>query len=145
MSNGEATRSLIFERQMKHPPEKVWRALTESHLIAEWLMENDFVPKVGHRFTMRAVPLPGWSGIVNCEVLAVEPPHRLSYRWGDGTESDSSLVTVVTWTLTPRNGGTLVRMEQSGFRAPDELASKRMGKGWPRVLEMLDDVAGRTN
>jgi uncharacterized protein YndB with AHSA1/START domain len=144
MSNSEGTRSLVFERQMKHPPEKVWRALTESHLIAEWLMENDFVPKVGHRFTMRAVPLPGWSGIVNCEVLTVEPPHRLSYRWGDGTESDSGLVTIVTWTLTPRDGGTLVRMEQSGFRAPDELAFKRMGKGWPRVLEMLDDVAGRT-
>ena len=145
MSNSEGTRSLVFERQMKHPPEKVWRALTESHLIAEWLMENDFVPKVGHRFTMRAVPLPGWSGIVNCEVLTVEPPHRLSYRWGDGTESDSGLVTIVTWTLTPRDGGTLVRMEQSGFRAPDELAFKRMGKGWSRVLEMLDDVAGRTN
>ncbi|HEX7072800.1 MAG TPA: SRPBCC domain-containing protein [Hyphomicrobiaceae bacterium] len=145
MSETGTTRSLVFERQMKHPPEKVWRALTQSHLIAEWLMENDFVPKVGHRFTFRATPLPGWSGIANCEVLAVDPPHLLSYRWGDGTESASGLVTVVTWTLMPRDGGTLVRMEQSGFRTPDELAFKRMGKGWPRVLERLEDVVGRVD
>jgi uncharacterized protein YndB with AHSA1/START domain len=145
MSETGTTRSLVFERQMKHPPEKVWRALTQSHLIAEWLMENDFVPKVGHRFTFRATPLPGWSGIANCEVLAVDPPHLLSYRWGDGTESASGLVTVVTWTLMPRDGGTLVRMEQSGFRTPDELAFKRMGKGWPRVLERLENVAGRVD
>jgi len=145
MSETGTTRSLVFERQMKHPPEKVWRALTQSLLIAEWLMENDFVPKVGHRFTFRATPLPGWSGIANCEVLAVDPPHLLSYRWGDGTESASGLVTVVTWTLMPRDGGTLVRMEQSGFRTPDELAFKRMGKGWPRVLERLENVAGRVD
>jgi uncharacterized protein YndB with AHSA1/START domain len=145
MSETGTTRSLVFERQMKHPPEKVWRALTQSHLIAEWLMENDFVPKVGHRFTFRATPLPGWSGIANCEVLAVDPPHLLSYRWGDGTESASGLVTVVTWTLMPRDGGTLVRMEQSGFRTPDELAFKRMGKGWPRVLERLENVVGRVD
>lgn len=138
----EKTRSLVVERRMPHPPEKIWRALTQSWLIAEWLMENDFVPEVGRRFTFRARPLPGWSGIANCEVLAVEPPHRLAYQWGDGTESDSGLVTVVTWTLTPRDGGTLVRMEQSGFRAPDERSYKRMGGGWPRILERLEQVAG---
>ena len=143
MSDSGTTRSLVFERQMKHSPEKVWRALTQSHLIAEWLMENDFVPKVGHRFTFRATPLPGWSGIANCEVLAVEPPRLLSFRWGDGTESDSRLTTTVTWTLMPQDGGTLVRMEQSGFRMPDERAFKRMGKGWPHILESLEDVAGR--
>lgn len=140
-----STRSLVFERQMKHPPERIWRALTESHLISEWLMENDFVAEAGRRFTFRATPLPGWSGIANCEVLAVEPPRLISYRWGDGTESDSGLITIVTWTLTPRDGGTLVRMEQSGFRAPDELAFNRMGKGWPRVLKQLDIVAGRAD
>src|SRR5690606_33473707 len=144
MSKCEATRSLVFERQMKHPPEKVWRALTESHLIAEWLMENDFVPKVGHRFTMRAVPLPGWSGLVNCEVLTVEPPHRLRSRWGDRTGAGSGLLPLVAWTLAPRDGGTPVRMERSGFRARDELAFQRSGLGRPRVREPLDDGAGGT-
>ncbi len=137
-----AARSLVVERHMPHPPEKVWRALTRNHLIAEWLMENDFVARVGHRFTFRARPLPGWSGIVNCEVVAVEPLRTLAYRWGDGTESESGLVTLVTWTLVPRDGGTLVRMEQSGFRPQDGRAWMRMGVGWPGILERLERAAG---
>ncbi len=138
----EATRSLIFERQMRHPPEKVWKALTQSWLIAEWLMPNDFKAEVGHRFAFRATPMPGWSGIANCEVITVDEPHRLAYRWGDGTESASGMKTVVTWTLTPQaDGGTLVRLEQSGFRRKDQFAHERMGSGWPGVLERLEQVA----
>jgi len=87
----ENTRSLIFERQMAHPPEKVWRVLTQPWLIGEWLMKNDFAAKVGHQFTFRATPLPGWSGVVNCEVVTVEAPRVLAYRWGNGTESESGL------------------------------------------------------
>lgn len=134
--------ALIFERQMPHPPDRVWRALTQTELIADWLMENDFVATLGHRFTFRAKPLPGWSGIVNCEVVTVEAPHRLAYRWGDGTESEIGLQTVVTWTLTPQDGGTLVRMEQAGFRPQDGFAQTRMGGGWPRILEQLERAAG---
>jgi uncharacterized protein YndB with AHSA1/START domain len=127
---------------MAHPPEKIWRALTQPWLIEEWLMENDFVAEVGHRFTFHAAPLPGWSGITNCEVVSVEEPRRLAYRWGDGTESDSHLTTLVTWTLTPIEGGTLVRMEQSGFRAEDGRSYERMGRGWLQWLERLERIAG---
>jgi uncharacterized protein YndB with AHSA1/START domain len=137
-----ATRSIVIERLLPYPPEKIWRALTQSSLIEEWLMKNDFAPEVGHHFTFRATPLPGWSGVVNCEVVTIEAPHRLAYRWGDGTESDSGLVTLVTWTLHAREAGTLVRMEQSGFRDKDEHAHKRMGGGWPHVMERLEQVAG---
>jgi uncharacterized protein YndB with AHSA1/START domain len=137
----ESTRSLVFERHMPHGPEKIWRALTESALIEQWLMKNDFVAEVGHHFEFRATPVPGWSGVTNCEVVTVEPPRVLAYRWGDGTESDSGLVTLVTWTLTPRDGGTHVRMEQSGFRPQDEAGYKGMGGGWPRILERLERVA----
>lgn len=140
----ETTRSLVFERQMPHPPEKVWRALTQSELIAEWLMKNDFVAEMGRRFTVRTTARPGWSGIANCEVLTVEKPRLLAYRWGDGTESDSGLTTLVTWTLTPRNGGTLLRMEQSGFRPQDGVANKRMNARWRHALERLDQVVGDT-
>lgn len=136
------TRTLVVERLVPHPPEKIWRALTQSWLIADWLMENDFEPRIGCRFTLRAKPLPGWSGVVNCEVTEIEPPSRLSYRWGDGSESESGLRTLVTWTLTPEAGGTRVRMEQSGFGPADDLAFTRMGGGWPRVLERLESVAG---
>jgi uncharacterized protein YndB with AHSA1/START domain len=136
------TNSIVVERAVPHPQEKVWRALTTSELIAEWLMTNDFKPVVGHRSQFRAKPIPGWSGITNCEVLEVDPPRRLVYSWGDGTESDSGLKTVVTWTLTPTATGTLLRMEHSGFRLPeDERGYKGMGGGWPRVLEALERVA----
>ena len=79
------TRSIVIERVMPHPPEKIWRALTQGHLIEEWLMKNDFQPVVGHKFNFRAEPMPGWNGVTDCEVLIVEPNERLSYRW-DRTE-----------------------------------------------------------
>jgi uncharacterized protein YndB with AHSA1/START domain len=136
------TKSIVIERLMPHPPQKVWRALTQSPLIAEWLMKNDFQPVVGHRFQFHATPMPGWKGFTNCEVLEVEEPTRLVYSWGDGTESDSGLKTIVTWTLESRDGGTFVRMEQSGFRPQDEGGYRGMGGGWPRIVEGLERVAG---
>jgi len=137
----KSTQSIVEERLMPHPPEKVWRALTQSTLLAEWLMQNDFQPEVGHRFTFRAKPQPGWTGVTNCEVRIVEPPRRLVYTWGDGTETDSGLKTLVTWTLTPEAGGTRVRMEQSGFRHEDAAAHRGAGYGWPRLVAALERVA----
>jgi uncharacterized protein YndB with AHSA1/START domain len=75
-----APRSVVVEREMPYPPEKVWRALTQGALIAEWLMQNDFQPVVGHRFNFRAPPMAHWNGVTDCEVLIVEPNKRLSYR-----------------------------------------------------------------
>jgi uncharacterized protein YndB with AHSA1/START domain len=129
--------SLVFERQLPHPPEKVWRALTETRLIEQWLLKNDFVAEVGHRFTLHGTPVPGWSGATNCEVVMVDAPRLLAYRWGDGTESVSGLQTLVAWTLTAREGGTLVRMEQSGFSSVNDLSYTRIGGRWPRWLERL--------
>ena len=137
-----ATRSILVEREMPHPPEKIWRALTTPALIEDWLMANDFAPELGHRFQFRATPVPGWSGITNCEVTELDPPRRLAYAWGDGRESESGLKTIVTWTLTPTAGGTLVRMEQSGFRPEDEGGYQAMRGGWPRILEGLERVTG---
>lgn len=140
-TNIQSGHALVFERQLPHPPEKVWRALTESGLIEQWLLKNDFSPSVGHRFTLHGTPVPGWSGITNCEVVAVDAPRLLAYRWGDGSESVSGLRTLVTWTLTPRDGGTLVRMEQSGFGAVTDLSYSRIGGRWPRWLERLEQAA----
>lgn len=142
MGAAQDTKSIVVERTMPHPPAKVWRALTSSPLIAEWLMQNDFQAAVGHKFTFRAQPVPGWSGVTNCEVLETDEPNRLVYRWGDGSESASGLQTVVTWTLTPVDGGTHVRMEHSGFRPQDEGGYQAMGGGWPRIVERLEQVAG---
>ncbi len=83
-----STRSVIVEKEFPHPPEKVWRALTESSLIEQWLMKNDFQPVAGHSFSLRMDPVPNWNGVIDCQVLAVEPFKALSYTWGTlGTET----------------------------------------------------------
>jgi uncharacterized protein YndB with AHSA1/START domain len=144
MSETVETRSIVVERTVRHPPAKVWRALTTSGLIAEWLMQNDFQPIVGHRFNFHAKPIPGmWNGTTDCEVLTVEPERRLAYTWNaSGDEAEQGLKSVVTWTLTPAGAGTHVRMEHSGFRPQDEGGRQAMGGGWPRILEGLERVAG---
>jgi uncharacterized protein YndB with AHSA1/START domain len=129
------TRSVIVEREVAHPPEKIWRALTQPHLLEEWLMKNDFAPIVGHQFDFRG----DW-GSVDCQVLAVEPARTLSYSWDAyGLES------VVTWTLTPTSTGTRLRMEQSGFRPDQEQAYQGAQHGWLRFLDNLDKVLGQAD
>jgi uncharacterized protein YndB with AHSA1/START domain len=137
----EPADTLVVEREMPHPPEKVWRALTQGPLLAEWLMANDFQPVVGHRFNFRAAPMPHWNGVTDCEVLAVEPNRRLAYTWNaSGDEATNGLKTTVTWTLTPTAGGTHVRMEQSGFRPQDTSNYQGAAYGWRRNLASLERV-----
>jgi uncharacterized protein YndB with AHSA1/START domain len=130
------TRSLVIEREMPHPPEKIWRALTQGSLLEEWLMKNDFQPVVGHRFSFRATPMPNWNGVVDCEVLVVEPNSRLSYSWGS-----LGLKSIVAWTLTPTKTGTHVRMEQSGFGSEEDNYYKGANYGWQKFIGNLERVA----
>ena len=127
------TRTLVVERVMPHPPEKVWRALTQTALLEDWLMKNDFKPTVGARFAFRTQPMPHWNGVVDCEVLAIEPHQRLSYSWN----AAGGLQTTVTWTLTPVEGGPRVRMEQSGFGPQDDNNYKGAAYGWQRNIDAL--------
>jgi uncharacterized protein YndB with AHSA1/START domain len=129
------TRTLVIERDMAYPPEKIWRALTEGRLIQEWLMENDLQPVVGHRFQFRSTPVPGWNGVIDCEVMVVEAGRKLAYSWGTmGTE------TLVTWTLAATSEGTRVRMEQSGFGEDQEAAYKGANYGWQRFIGKMEQV-----
>jgi uncharacterized protein YndB with AHSA1/START domain len=136
MTQSAATRSLVIEREMPHPPEKVWRALTEGGLIEQWLMKNDFQPVVGHRFQFRMTPVQGWDGVIDGEALVVEPHERLSYTW-----STMGTTLVVTWTLTPTEGGVLLRMEQSGFRPEQEREYQGANYGWQKFIGALEGVA----
>lgn len=142
-----ATRSIVIERTMPHPPEKIWRALTQSSLIAEWLMENDFEARLGGRFQFRAKPMGNWNGVVDCEITAFEPPRRLVYTWKGGAVQNlgygTALDSIVEWTLTPVAGGTRVRMEHSGFGPRNASAYETMSGGWPRILERLEHASGR--
>ena len=137
----DGTRSFVLERNLPFSPAKIWRALTEAPLIQQWLLENDFQPVVGHRFRFRDTARPHWNGVIDCEVLTVEPHKRLAYSWNaSGEEAVNGLRTVVTWTLAPANGGTHVRMEQSGFRPEDEANYQGAGYGWPRFIDGLQQV-----
>jgi uncharacterized protein YndB with AHSA1/START domain len=139
-----STRSLVVERVMPHAPDKIWRALTQTALIEQWLMQNDFQPVVGHRFNFRATPIHGWNGVTDNEVLEIVPQQRLSYSWNaSGDQAPGGLKTIVTWTLTPCENGTRVRMEQSGFRPQDEAGHRGMGAGWPRILTRLEEISSR--
>jgi uncharacterized protein YndB with AHSA1/START domain len=133
------TKSVVIERDLAHPPEKIWRALTQPHLIAEWLMQNDFKPAMGHRFNLRTQAYGDWNGIIDCEVLAIEPNKTLSYTWDSGN-GPLRVTTVVTWTLTPTDTGTHLRMEQSGFRSdqPQNYAGAKYG--WQKFLAKLEQV-----
>lgn len=132
---GEQTPSVVLERTFPHPPQKVWRALSEQELLAQWMMNNDFAPVLAKPFQFRAEPIPQWDGIIHCELLIFEPPTTIGYSWRSlGLES------VVIFTLTPTEGGTHLRMEQSGFRPDQKAAFQGANYGWQRFLTRLEDV-----
>lgn len=133
MNTTTETLTVVTEREFAHPPEKVWRALTQPHLIEEWLMTNDFKPEVGHVFKLSAE----W-GSVDCKVLTVEPNKSLSYTWGA-----LGLASVVTWTLTPKGKGTHLRMEHSGF-PPDRPQNYNGARyGWQKFFGNLEQLLAR--
>ena len=136
-------RDIDIEIFYPYPPEKVWRALTDSEALAAWLMPNDFKPVVVHKFNFRTKPRAGFDGIVYCEVLELDEPKRLAYSWRGG-----KLNTTVIFTLTPVSEGTQLRLEHSGFEGLQALMiSFIMDKGWrkkilpislPKVLAQMD-------
>lgn len=128
-----AIRTVVVERDFAHKPEKLWRALTQPHLLQEWLMQSDFAPALGHQFRFSA----DW-GSIDCKVREIEPQRRLAYSWDAyGLES------VVTWTLTPTAGGTQLRMEQTGFRPDQNQAYHGARMGWQDYFGKLDALLDR--
>jgi uncharacterized protein YndB with AHSA1/START domain len=134
------TRTVVVEREMPHPPEKLWRALTQPHLIEEWLMKNDFAAVVGHRFSLRGE----WGGVLDCEVLVVEPNKELAYTWNHVHDDAAfNLQSTVTFTLTPTAAGARLRMEQTGFRPDQRQAFGGARAGWEQMLAKLEQVLAR--
>jgi uncharacterized protein YndB with AHSA1/START domain len=134
------TRSVVVEREMPHPPEKLWRALTQPHLIEEWLMKNNFKPVVGHRFNLTGE----WGGVMDCEVLEVEPNKTLSYTWNFSHEDPAyDMKSVVVFTLTPTSTGTHLRMEQSGFRPDQKQAFGGAHAGWKQFFAKLEEMLAK--
>jgi uncharacterized protein YndB with AHSA1/START domain len=124
-------RDLRFEATYPHPPERVWRALTERQALAAWLMENDFEPRLGQKFSFRMRPVPGFDGVVHCRVTECDPPRRLAYTW-----KADKLDTTVRFLLEPVAGGTRLVLEHCGFCGVGGMMdSLILSKGWRKMVE----------
>jgi uncharacterized protein YndB with AHSA1/START domain len=133
------TDSIAFELDLHHPPEKVWRALTEPALLAEWLLPVvDLKLEPGAAFTFKTQAYPGWDGTVNCRVIEIEPHSKLSYTW-----TVPFLDTVVTFTLTPTASGTRLSVVQSGFKPNQKREFGGARYGWKMMGEKLVDLLAR--
>ena len=131
--------TLALDFDLPHPPEKVWRALTEPALLAEWLLPSiGFRLEPGATFTLHTDAHPGWDGTVRCRVVEIEPRRTLRYTW-----SVPFLETVVTFTLTPTASGTRLSLVQSGFSPEQrrELGGARYG--WTKMGGKLADLLAR--
>lgn len=139
------TQTIQRELLLPQPREQVWRAITDSATLAEWMFPNDFEPRVGHRFNFRVPPNPkvGFNGlIVACEVLQCEPPCRLAFSWSAGGLGD----TRVSFRLEPDGEGTRLFFEHSGFdlaQGWSDQAVQGAEFGWAKMFKQLADVVGR--
>ncbi len=123
---------LKVEAVYPYTPEQVWRALTDSQALSEWLMPNDFEARLGHRFQFRAQPAGMFSGIIDCEVLELDPPKRLAYAWHSGSQK-----TMVSFTLERVGQGTRLVLEHTGFvRTEGTMASNIMISGWEKRIQV---------
>jgi uncharacterized protein YndB with AHSA1/START domain len=140
------TGSIAFELDLEHPPERVWRALTDPELISQWLLPVaaglDLATDAA--FTLKAPPQPGWDGTVDCRIVEIEAGRKLSYTWVVGErDSDFFLDTVVTFTLTPKGSGTLLSLVQSGFNPDQKQNFGGARYGWKLMGGKLVDLLGR--
>ena len=135
------TESISFEFDLFHEPEKVWRAITDPALLAEWLLPVVGLElEPGTAFTFRTQPYPGWDGTVNCRMLEIEAQRKLSYTWVVG---DMGLDTVVTFTLAPTASGTRLSMVQSGFKPEQKQNFGGARYGWNMMGTKLVDLLAR--
>jgi uncharacterized protein YndB with AHSA1/START domain len=133
------TASIAFEFDLLHSPKKVWRALTDPVLLAEWLLPVlDLSLESGAAFTFKTQPYPGWDGIVNCRILEVDAHRKLSYAWVVG-----DMDTVVTFTLAPTASGTRLSLVHAGFKPDQKQNFGGARYGWRMMGERLVDLLGR--
>jgi len=130
---------LSFRRELRHPPSRVWRALTNSAILADWLFPNNFRAVEGENFTFKGPAQPHWDGTITGTVLSAEEPTRLSLQWkANSIDGARPLETVVTFTLEPFGSGTILLLEQDGF-LPDQIRNRSGAEsGWPRLLNHLE-------
>lgn len=134
------TQTVSLDLELRHPPEKVWRALTDPVLLAEWLLPivDEVRLESGAGFTFKTQPYPGWDGTVNCRFVEIEPLRKLSYTW-----CVPFLETVVTFTLTPTAAGTRLSLVQTGFKPEQKQESGGARYGWKMMTDKLVELLAR--
>jgi uncharacterized protein YndB with AHSA1/START domain len=137
------TESISLEFDLHHLPEKVWRALTDPVLLAEWLLPVvDLKLDPGATFAFKRPPMSGWDGTVNCRMLEIEAHRKLSYTWVVG---DMEIDTVVTFTLTPTASGTRLSLVQSGFTPHQKHNAGGARYGWKmmggKLVDLLETIS----
>ena len=123
---------IVFVEELPHPPEKVWAALTSPADLADWLMPNNFEPRLGHPFTLECPPAPNRRGRVECVVLALDPPRRMVWSWAAEADATPSQV---EFRLEPSAGGTRLTLTHS--REPSDTERQRFAGGWVEKLANL--------
>jgi len=140
----KSTKSIRHQYFFPHPPEVVWEYLTTAELMGLWLMKNDFQPIVGHDFQFRTKPIPAlnYDGIFYCKVLEIVPFKKLSYSWKAGPgDGQTTLDTMVVWKLEPKDKGTELFLEHSGFTEVENLAIYAgMTDGWIKNIGKIADL-----
>lgn len=142
------TKDIVLDEVFPHATATVWKALTSAQLIGRWLMQpTGFEATEGKAFTFQTTPGGSWDGVIHCRVLEVVPNRRLVYAWKGGHENNTGygapLDTVVTWSLTPVEAGTRIRLVHAGFVMPrNESAYTVMSGGWKKVVRKLDEISG---
>jgi uncharacterized protein YndB with AHSA1/START domain len=129
---------LRVDEMFEQPIDAVWRALTDPERLARWLMENDFEPRVGHKFTLREAPTAQWRGWMECQVLELDPPRRMVWSWSSGMQGETT--TRVTFELRPEGRGTHLVLRHDGDA--DATRRESLGGGWKRRLGALRHVLG---
>lgn len=150
-------RNVQLKTFLPHPPGKVWQALTDPAILGAWFMKNNIWPEPGHYFTFQMAPQKGWDGVTHCEIIAVEPLQHISYTYRGEATGEKALAcagihsntadkmtkgiftkldTILSFTLEPTPGGTLLLMEHAGFKGLKlVIISMIMQMGWKKQLE----------
>ncbi|MFI9611451.1 SRPBCC domain-containing protein [Streptomyces sp. NPDC052023] len=149
-ADGDDLTVIRVDQFFPHPPAKVWRALTDPGLLAQWQMpgSEEFRLEVGHRYRMTSVPRPntGFSGVVEVSVLGYDVERMLRVRWADPGPAGTADWTI-TWTLEQEGRGTRLFLVHEGFDPDDpaqSMARKIMDGGWrSHVMRALGQVLER--
>ncbi|HEV2480508.1 MAG TPA: SRPBCC domain-containing protein [Puia sp.] len=151
------TRSIILKTFLPYSQEMVWKALTDPKLLGSWFMENDIEPTRGHYFTFRMKPQKGWDGITHCNIIDIDPPRHISYTYRGEATGEKALAcagihldtadkltkgifakldTVLSFSLEPTCGGTILTMNHSGYKGLKlAIISLIMKMGWRKQLK----------